>query len=128
MEVVAPGQDLPAELEELLGRNGINFLGPETIPSEELEGLLPAEPGALPDRPADPAWPAEPGWPADPDNMRAGPRPRPADPMAAGLPGGFMPPGAFPALAPALGNAIFAATGERVRRLPLRDLGYVLAV
>ena len=35
---------------------------------------------------------------------------------------------AFPALAPALGNALFAATGERVRRLPLRDLGYSLAV
>jgi len=35
---------------------------------------------------------------------------------------------AFPALAPALGNAIFAATGERVRSLPLRDLGYSLAV
>ena len=34
---------------------------------------------------------------------------------------------AFPALAPALGNAIFAATGERVRSLPLRDLGYALA-
>jgi len=34
---------------------------------------------------------------------------------------------AFPALAPALGNAIFAATGERVRHLPLRDLGYALA-
>jgi isoquinoline 1-oxidoreductase beta subunit len=35
---------------------------------------------------------------------------------------------AFPALAPALGNAIFAATGERVRRMPLRDLGYAIAV
>ena len=35
---------------------------------------------------------------------------------------------AFPALAPALGNAIFTATGERVRKLPLRDLGYSLAV
>jgi isoquinoline 1-oxidoreductase beta subunit len=34
---------------------------------------------------------------------------------------------AFPALAPALGNAIFIATGERVRHLPLRDLGYALA-
>ncbi|WP_296746208.1 molybdopterin cofactor-binding domain-containing protein [Mesorhizobium sp.] len=34
---------------------------------------------------------------------------------------------AFPALAPALGNAIFAANGDRVRRLPLRDLGYSLA-
>ena len=35
---------------------------------------------------------------------------------------------AFPALAPALGNAIFAATGERVRRMPLSELGYSLAV
>jgi isoquinoline 1-oxidoreductase beta subunit len=35
---------------------------------------------------------------------------------------------AFPALAPALGNAIFAATGQRVRSMPLRDLGYSLAV
>jgi isoquinoline 1-oxidoreductase beta subunit len=35
---------------------------------------------------------------------------------------------AFPALAPALGNAIFAATGERVRSLPLRNLGYSFAV
>jgi isoquinoline 1-oxidoreductase beta subunit len=34
---------------------------------------------------------------------------------------------AFPALAPALGNAIFVATGERVRKLPLRDLGYSIA-
>ncbi|HEX5281617.1 MAG TPA: molybdopterin cofactor-binding domain-containing protein [Micropepsaceae bacterium] len=31
---------------------------------------------------------------------------------------------AFPAFAPALGNAVFAATGERVRSLPLRNLGY----
>src|SRR6201996_4346426 len=35
---------------------------------------------------------------------------------------------AFPALAPALGNAILAATGERVRKMPLSDLGYSLAV
>jgi isoquinoline 1-oxidoreductase beta subunit len=35
---------------------------------------------------------------------------------------------AFPALAPALGNAIFTATGKRIRRLPLRDLGYSLAI
>jgi isoquinoline 1-oxidoreductase beta subunit len=35
---------------------------------------------------------------------------------------------AFPAMAPALGNAIFAATGDRVRSLPLRNLGYSLAV
>lgn len=31
---------------------------------------------------------------------------------------------AFPAFAPALGNAIFAATGDRVRSMPLRSLGY----
>ena len=31
---------------------------------------------------------------------------------------------AFPALAPALANAIFSATGERVRSLPLRNHGY----
>ncbi|HWY63461.1 MAG TPA: molybdopterin cofactor-binding domain-containing protein [Rhizomicrobium sp.] len=35
---------------------------------------------------------------------------------------------AFPAMAPALGNAIFAATGDRVRSLPLRNLDYSLAV
>ena len=35
---------------------------------------------------------------------------------------------AFPALASALGNAIFAAPGERVRCLSLRDLGYSLAI
>ena len=31
---------------------------------------------------------------------------------------------ALPAMAPALGNAIFAATGERVRTMPFRKLGY----
>ncbi len=33
---------------------------------------------------------------------------------------------AFPALAAALGNAIFTATGERARSMPLRNLGYAL--
>jgi isoquinoline 1-oxidoreductase beta subunit len=34
---------------------------------------------------------------------------------------------ALPATAPALGNAIFAATGERVRSMPFRNLGYTVA-
>ena len=33
---------------------------------------------------------------------------------------------ALPPLAPAVGNAIFAATGERVRKMPLSDLGYTI--
>jgi isoquinoline 1-oxidoreductase subunit beta len=31
---------------------------------------------------------------------------------------------ALPAMAPGLGNAIFAATGERLRTMPFRKLGY----
>ena len=31
---------------------------------------------------------------------------------------------AFPAMAPAIGNAIAAATGDRVRQMPFRNLGY----
>jgi isoquinoline 1-oxidoreductase beta subunit len=33
---------------------------------------------------------------------------------------------AVPPLAGALGNAIFAATGERVRQMPLKTLGYTI--
>ena len=33
---------------------------------------------------------------------------------------------ALPPLAPAVGNAIFAATGQRVRRMPLTDEGYTV--
>ncbi|MBV1878013.1 MAG: molybdopterin-dependent oxidoreductase [Pseudomonadales bacterium] len=33
---------------------------------------------------------------------------------------------ALPPLAPAIGNAIFAATGERVRKMPLAELGYTI--
>ena len=40
--------------------------------------------------------------------------------------GGIGEPG-VPPLAPALTNAIFAATGERVRKLPLMDLGYSIS-
>jgi isoquinoline 1-oxidoreductase beta subunit len=31
---------------------------------------------------------------------------------------------AFPAMAPAVANAIFAATGERLRAMPFSKLGY----
>ncbi|MGI9464743.1 MAG: xanthine dehydrogenase family protein molybdopterin-binding subunit, partial [Aestuariivirgaceae bacterium] len=41
------------------------------------------------------------------------------------LPGGVGEPGTPPA-APALANAIFSATGERVRKLPISDSGYTL--
>ena len=33
---------------------------------------------------------------------------------------------ALPPLAPAIGNAIYAATGERVRKMPLTDEGYTV--
>ena len=41
-------------------------------------------------------------------------------------PGGIGEPGTAP-IAPALANAIFAATGDRVRSLPLSKLGYTYA-
>ena len=37
-------------------------------------------------------------------------------------PGGIGEPG-FPPTAPALGNAIFKATGTRIRKLPMTELG-----
>jgi len=33
---------------------------------------------------------------------------------------------ALPPLAPAVGNAIFAATGHRVRKMPLSEEGYTI--
>jgi isoquinoline 1-oxidoreductase beta subunit len=41
------------------------------------------------------------------------------------MPSGMGEP-AYPGLAPALGNAIFNATGERVRQMPFRKLGYTV--